>query len=373
MKYTTYIGSYTGEARNDGIHIFESDAETGDFRAMRVIDTLQNPTYMALTRDCSRLYVAIKDPSFGPRGRDGGLAAFKLNPLGDQLTLLNKMPTGWTDPCYVALDPTERTLVYAEYSCGTAGYADLTWRGALDTTFAGTPAKINPQCQVKHSGEGPNKPRQDRAHAHCSIVTPDGKFLLVVDLTLDRIVAYDFKNRAAGLKEVPAATIDTRKVAPGSGPRHIIFHPNGQFAFVIFELLNQVASYRYTGEGFEFIEIKDLLKSNSDFSKAAAIKISEDGTQLFCSNRGQDSITVFNIDPQTGRLAFLNNAPFGGKFPRDFEFMPGGKFCLVGLKESWRVASYAYDKAKGTFAEVAAMEGIYRPLYFAFNRRSARP
>ena len=373
MKYTTYIGSYTGESRTDGIHIFESDAETGDFRAMRVIDTLRNPTYMALNRACTCLYVALNDSSFGPRGRDGGLAAFKLNALGDQLTLLNQIPTGWTSPCYVALDPSEKSLVYAEYSCGTAGYADLTWRGAIDTDFAGAPAKINPRCQVQHVGDGPNKPRQDRAHAHCSIVTPDGKFLLVVDLTLDKIVAYDFANRTQGLKAVPAATIDTRKVAPGAGPRHIVFHPNGKIAFVIFELLNRVASYRYTGEGFEFIEIKELLSSEqTGFSKAAAIKLSEDGTQLFCSNRGQDSITVFNIDPATGKMEFLNNAPFDGKFPRDFEFMPGGKFCLVGLKESWRVVSYAYDRTKGTFTQVAAMDGIYRPLYFAFNRKSAR-
>ena len=169
---------------------------------------------------------------------------------------------------------------------------------------------------------------------------------------------------------VPAATIDTRKIAPGAGPRHIVFHPNGRFAFVIFKLKNLVASYRYTGEGFEFIEIKDLLaKGFTDFSKAAAIKLSEDGSQLFCSNRGHDSITVFNVDAGTGKMAFLNNAKLGGQFPRDFAFFPGGKFCMVGLKESWRLASFAYDRAKGTFDLVASMEGVYRPLFFTFKTK----
>ena len=210
-------------------------------------------------------------------------------------------------------------------------------------------------------------------------MTPDGRFQMVVDLTLDKVMAYDFANRAEGMKLVPAACIDTRKFAPGAGPRHIVFHPNGKFAYVVFELGNLVASFRYTGEGFEHVATLPLLTSKEamEACKAAAIKVSEDGTQLFCSNRdisrsGYDSISVFNIDPATGAMEFLNNARLGGSFPRDFQFFPGGRFCLAGLKESWRVCSFAYDRAKGTFERVAVMEGVYRPLFFAFNLRSAR-
>lgn len=370
MKYTTYVGSYTDDRHRDGIHILESDAETGSFRQLAAIDTLANPTYMALNRDCTRLYTVLGRPHFGPKGRNGGLAAFTLNAGGDRLTLLNEIPTGWTVPCHVALSPDEKSLVYAEYSCGTAGFADLRPDGSIDPVFAGAPNAVDGRFQVQHVGEGPNKPRQDRAHAHCSVVTPDGRFQLVVDLTLDKVVAYDFVHRAQGMRAVPAATIDTGRVAPGAGPRHILFHPNGKFAFVIFELGNLVASYRYTGEGFEFVELKDLLaKGFTDFSKAAAVKLSEDGSQLFCSNRGHDSITVFNVDASTGRMEFLNNAKLGGQFPRDFEFFPGGRFCLVGLKESWRVASFAYDRVKGAFDLVASMEGVYRPLFFKFKTR----
>ena len=90
---------------------------------------------------------------------------------------------------------------------------------------------------------------------------------------------------------------------------------------------------------------------------------------MFCSNRGHDSITVFNVDAGTGKMAFLNNAKLGGQFPRDFAFFPGGKFCMVGLKESWRLASFAYDRAKGTFDLVASMEGVYRPLFFTFKTK----
>ena len=370
MKYTTYVGSYTGAGHPEGIHILESDAETGDFRLMNVIDTVADPIYMALNRDCTRLYTVLARPGFGPKGRNGGLAAFSLNARGDRLELLNEIPTGWTVPCYVALDPSEKALVYAEYSCGTAGYADLRADGSIDPACAGAPKVVNARCQVQHAGEGPNKPRQDKAHAHCAVVTPDGKYELVVDLTLDKVVAYDFANRADGLKAVPEACIDTGKVVPGAGPRHIVFHPNGKLAFIVFELHSLVASYRYTGAGFEFVEVKSLLAPGlTDFSKASAIKLSADGSQVFCSNRGHDSITVFDVDADTGKLEFLNNSKVGGQFPRDFEFFPGGKFCLVGLKESWRIASFAYDRAKGAFEPVASMEGVYRPLFFKFKTR----
>ena len=341
-KYTAYVGSYTGESHNDGIHVFECDAGTGDFKTIAVYDAYENPTYMALNRDGTRLYSVLGRRAFGPGGRNGGLAAFSLGgAAGEKLTFMNEIPTGWTVPCHVSLDPSEKALVYAEYSCGTAGYADLKADGSIDPACAGKAGEVNARCQVRHEGDGPNKPRQDRAHAHCSVVTPDGRFQMVVDLTLDKVMAYDFANRAEGMKLVPAACIDTRKFAPGAGPRHIVFHPNGKFAYVVFELGNLVASFRYTGEGFEHVATLPLLTSKEamEACKAAAIKVSEDGTQLFCSNRdisrsGYDSISVFNIDPATGAMEFLNNARLGGSFPRDFQFFPGGRFCLAGLKES---------------------------------------
>jgi len=366
VKYITFVGSYTDKTHPEGIHILESDAETGDFHCLDVIKTLESPTYMALNRAGTRLYSVVGREAFGPRGRQGGLIAFAVD--GAKLTPLNEIPTGWTIPCHVSLDPAEKTLVYAEYSCGTAGYADLRADGSLDPAFAGAANAVNARCQVQHAGDGPNKPRQDKAHAHCAVVTPDGRYLMVVDLSLDQVKAYDFLNRAQGLKEVPAATIHTQPL--GSGPRHIVFHPNGRLAFVIHELGNRVSSYRYDGETFTHVETKDLLDpAFSEFSKAAAVKISGDGSQVFCSNRGHDSITVFNLDADTGKLEFLNNAKLDGKFPRDFEFMPGGKFCLAGLKESWRLVSYAYDREKGTFDRVAKMDDIYRPLFFTFKTR----
>ena len=114
-------------------------------------------------------------------------------------------------------------------------------------------------------------------------------------------------------------------------------------------------------------EHRPLPAGFTDFSKAAAIKLSEDGKQLFCSNRGHDSIAVFAVDPDTGLIALLNIMKLGGAFPRDFEFMPGGKFLLAGLKMSGILRSYAYNASKCTLEPVMDMAGLFRPLFIKFG------
>lgn len=356
MKYITYVGSYTADNHNEGLRIFESDAENGAFRQLSSVTDMESPTYMALTRDCTRLYTVMGRPEFGPKGKNGGLRAYAVK--GDRLEMLNEVSIGpHTIPCHIALSPDEKSVVWAEYSHATCGKVKL----GADGAFSGS------TLIVQHTGDGPNKPRQDKAHAHCTIVTPDSKFQLVVDLGIDEIRAYDFTKPDAMIV-APKACIHT--LPPGAGPRHVIFHPNGKFMFTVYELTNLVSCHRYTGEGFEHVQTQALLPvAFSDFSKAAAIKLSEDGSQVFCTNRGHDSITVFNVDAETGKMEFLANTRLNGKFPRDFEFMPGGKFCLVGLKESHVVASFAYDRKTGRFSEVQRMDGVYRPLFFKFKTK----
>ena len=174
MKYITYIGSYTDADHADGVRIYESDAETGEFRPLGALNTFESPTFMALNRDCTRLYTVLGRSTFGPAGRNGGVAAFAVK--DDKLEFINEIRTGWTIPCHISLAPSEKALVYAEYACGTAGFADLREDGSIDPAFAGVPGAVDPRFQVQHVGDGPNKPRQNSAHAHCTVVTPDGPY-----------------------------------------------------------------------------------------------------------------------------------------------------------------------------------------------------
>lgn len=353
MKYIAYVGHQTDD-KNEGIRILEADAETGRFRQRRLLH-VPNAIYMAINRAKTRLYTSFSDPAFGPRGKSGGLAAYAIK--GDDLVKINALGTGASTPCHVSLAPDEKALVYAEYGGATAGFVELADDGALKGPAVQT-------CITDPAG--PNKPRQDKPHAHCAIVSPDSKNLCVVDLGVDQVKVYDWADRANGLKEIPSRTIHTTPA--GAGPRHILFHPNGKLAFVIFELENYVTSYRYDGESFRPVQQLPLLPAGfTEFSKAAAIKLSEDGKQLFCSNRGHDSIAVFAVDPDTGLIALLNIMKLGGAFPRDFEFFPGGKFLLAGLKMSGILRSYAYNSSKCTLEPVMDMAGLYRPLFIKFG------
>lgn len=353
MKVVTYVGTYT-DAKKEGIHIFETDTDAGTFRPIGLVGGIENPIYLALSKSKPLLYAAQGMPEFGDPAQNGAVAAYAVK--GDTLLPINHKPVGVTVPCYVALDPAEKALVFAEYTNAVAGVFSLNADGSIADV---------PPITVKHTGSGPDKGRQEKAHAHCSEVSPDGKYLCVVDLGIDRVKVYDFVNRSAGLKEVEPLTI---KSAGGAGPRHILFHPNKKFAFLLHELNNTVSSFAYTGDAFVHIQTLDTIPSGfRDFSKAAAIKFSADGQRLFTSNRGHDSISTFAVDTATGKMERLAISKLAGKFPRDFEFMPGGKFVLLGHETSNELFSYAYDAATGMFAPAHGPYVLNRPVYVKFG------
>ena len=240
---------------------------------------------------------------------------------------------------------------------------------------------------VRHEGCGVSSPRQDSAHAHCVQFAPDGKYLFAVDLGLDEVKAYD----PDSLAEIADKTL---QVAPGHGPRHLVFHPSGAWAAVDFELANRVALYRYRdGEAAcaarppyqrvveecaarppypcAFEECANLSTLPDNFkghSQCAAVKFSEDGGELYVSNRGHDSLAVFAVDAATGMLARRGVLRLGGSFPRDFAFAPGGKLLVACLKKSGVVRTYAYDRAACRLAPHADLAGLYRPLFALFRR-----
>ena len=355
MKVLTFVGGYT-QGSEAGLRIFESDAETGDFRFLDKIPETKNAIFFALNRAGTRLYTGQGDPAYGPDSSNGIVAAYAVS--GRRVARLNARPIGVTPPCYVALDPEEGHLAFAEYTHAVAGVFAL----APDGSLAGE----GPLVRIRHHGAGPNLPRQDRAHAHCAVVSPEGKYLCVVDLGIDRVKVYDYAAcRRGEVKGLPAMSFGN---APGAGPRHLLFHPNRKLAFVIHELGNTMTSYRYTGEGFFPVQTVPLLPGGfADATKASAIKLSADGTQIFCSNRGHDSIAAFALDPASGRLSLMAISRLAGAFPRDFTFMPGERFALVGHERSNTLMTYAYDRKTGVFTPSGPAYEMHRPVVIAFG------
>ena len=355
MNVVTYVGCYT-DTKREGIHIFEADTETGAFRPAGLVNGIENAIYLSLNKDRTLLYAGLGLPEYGEPKQNGAVAAYRIQ--GSTLLPLNHQPTGVTPPCYVALDPSEKTLVFAEYTNAVSGVFELMPDGRISDA---------PPATVTHTGSGPDPKRQEKAHAHCAEVSPDGQNLCIVDLGIDRVKVYDFPNRAAGLKEKPALTI---ACAGGAGPRHIIFHPNRKTAYLLHELNNTISSFLYSGDAFIHVQTIPMLPPDfTAYSKASAIKFSPDGRQLFGSNRGHDSIAAYDIDPGTGKMSLLAVSKLAGQSPRDFEFMPGGKFVLLGHETSNELMSYAYDAATGKLDPAHGPFALYRPVYVKFGAR----
>jgi len=355
MKYLTYIGTYTNE-RKEGIHIFEADMETGIFLPVGLVGGIENPTYLNLNKDKTLLYATLGVTQLGASGQNGALAAYAVQ--GSSLKLLNFKPVHKTPPCYVQLDKTEKSLIFAEYTNALAGVFELNADGSISDA---------PPQSVIHQGSGPNRKRQEKAHAHCAEMTPDNKYICIVDLGLDSIKLYDYASRANGLQEVKEMVLKTKG---GAGPRHITFHSNGKLAFVINELDNTISSYFYTGDGFRHIQTLDTLPP--DFhaqSTTAAIKLNAAEDRVFASNRGHDSIVTYGLDAATGKMEQIATSKMSAPQPRDFELMPDEKFALVGSQEGNLIQAYAYDAGSGVFTPVHKPVSVHKPVCVKFGAK----
>ena len=353
MKAKFYVGSKSGDAKA-GLRVFDIDSESGEIRQLSQVDEAVDPVYLATSVDGKFLYVAEK---VTPKdGADvGGIAVYSIE--GTKLTKVADYSCAPTVPCHIALSHDGKFLVFAEYSHATAGVFAIRPDGLLD----------GPVAKIQHEGSGPNPVRQEAAHCHCSVTTPDDSCICICDLGLDKVFVYKADLQKGTMTEVQDAGFTS---APGAGPRHIIFHPTVNFAFLVTELDNTVVSLRHLGGGvLEPVGTYAMLPDNvTGDSKAAAIKISPDGHWVLASNRGYDSISVFKFDLKSGKLERVAINKLNGAFPRDFTFTPDGKFIVLGHKLSDEVAVYTFDSLTGKMHQVANTLKMIKPLCFVFAK-----
>lgn len=351
-KSIGYVGASSG-GKPGALHIVEVDNETGEVAVKGTLPA-SDTTYIAVNKAKTRLYTSCSSAEFGGTGANGGVAVYELDAAGLPGKRLDAVATTRGAPCHLSISPDETRLVFAEYGKGTAGWISL----KPDGTFA----KESLGVVESTDAVGPNVKRQERPHCHCAKTTPDGKYVCVVDLGTDRVKIYSKDGTfVRDLITTPA----------GGGPRHITFHPNGKFAFLLFELENLVASYRYEDGVFTPVMQMSLMPDDyTDFSKAAAIKLSADATELYCTNRGHESIAVFAVDGSNGFLRRRGVMKIEASFPWDFEFMPGGKILAVGLMKDKSLRTYRYDKAACTLTPIAVakdMGPVFCSTFFPAN------
>lgn len=322
-----FVGSYA-EATDPGISLYQLNSETGESRLVKTFSGILNPSYLALSRDGQFLYAVSETAT-----PEAQLVAYAFDKQQERLTQLNAQPTGGSDPCFVWVDSQRRLAVTANYTGGNISFFPIAADGSL------SPAQV-----MDFQGGTPGSARQEKPHLHCIYASPDERFLYGNDLGCDRIYKYNLLPEQRRLTAQPG-TPDAFALPAGEGPRHTTFHPNGQWAYLISELSGRVAAMRYE-EGnltpFQFIEADPFKAAGS-----ADIHISPDGRYLYASNRLRgDGISIFEIDPQSGKLEKLGYR-LTGIHPRNFNITPNGQLLLCACRDSNVIQVFRRDERTG--------------------------
>ena len=298
-----------------GIHAFHFDATTGTLKPAHRTTDLNQPFFLAVSKDKRFLY-ATKAKQFG--GGDEAVCAYAIEGRTGELKKLNEQPSQGKATCYVEVDPTGKSVMVANYSSGSVAAYPVAADGSLGkSTFF-----------EQHTGAGLDPVRQKGPNAHSMIVSPDNRFALSADLGVDKILVYSLDAATAHLTPHPTQPSVTMK--PGAGPRHITFHPNGKHFYVINELNETVTVFDYDTAQGTLTERQTISTLPADFtgkSACADLKITPDGHFLYGTNRGHDSIAAYRIG-NDGQLTLLAIHPSLGKGPQNLLITPDGQWLL---------------------------------------------
>jgi 6-phosphogluconolactonase len=285
-------------------------------------------------------------------GVTGHIAAFAFNKATGKLSFLNTQESGGKHPCYVAIDKTGKWVFAGNYSSGSVAVLPVKPNGMLDSA----------KQVIQHEGGSVVEGRQDEPHVHATFLSRDNKTLYVPDLGIDRLMIYKFDSKSGKLSEAKMPFMITE---PGSGPRHFDIHPNGKYAYLMQELTGIVSVYRILKDGsLESIQdISGLPREYIGPVGSADIHVSPDGRFLYCSNRGEsNTLGIFQINPQTGTLAWVGEQPTMGKTPRNFNFDPTGNFLLVANQNSNEIVIFKRDKQTGLLEDTGKRISVSKPV-----------
>ena len=303
------------------------------------------------------------------------VTAFTVHPPGGNtpglLQPIGKVSSGFPGPCYVSMDATGHALFVADY----AGSGIASFRILPDGNVSDPVERISFKNREKFGEQGPNRDRQDAPHPHCATVSPDSRFLVVCDLGNDRLSIFSIDSATARLSTSEPHLFSTNR--PGSGPRHVVFHPNARWIYCINELDSTIdhllwttTHSQQTSQALLVVAGPPVKTIADDFpvskNTAAEIAISPNGQFVYASNRGEDSLVVFAIDQLTGSLKLIQRIPCGGAKPRHFTLDPTGNWLLCGNEESDTIAVFRRDAGTGQLSGPVQSLPVDAPLYTLF-------
>ena len=347
-----YIGTNIADPQQNTIYLYRLAPATGELLPLGAMKGGAQPTYLAMDAAHRHLYAVSETQTFeGAPG--GGVSTLAIDPRTASLSLLGQQPSRGASPCYISLDRTGKNALVANYVGGNVALLPVRADGQLDA----------PSATDQHQPPtGPHK-NQDHAHAHCFVPAPDNRYAFAVDLGTDKVYGYQLD--AAGHRAQPQAA-PAFAAQPGAGPRHLVFHPNGRWAYLENELNSTLTALTYNAAAGTFQEIESLTQLPAGFAgqnAGADVHVSPDGRFVYASNRGDNSLAVFAIDQASGRLALVQHVSTQGNWPRNFALDPSGRVLLVANQNSNNVFTYLVDKQTGKLTPTGKSASLPSPMF----------
>jgi 6-phosphogluconolactonase len=348
-KFNLLVGTYTNTCESKGIYVYEFDVNSGEFKLKNSSENVVSPSYLSVSADNKFIYAVNEN------GKQSTVSAFSYDSKAGTIKLINKNDALGADPCHLIND--SKNVIIANYSGGNIAVFKKNADGSI----------TEGQQLIQHEGKGPNEARQEKAHVHMVVFSPDKKFVLANDLGLDKVFIYQYNPGAAHeilkLKE----SVDVKK---GSGPRHLTFSKDGKFVYLIQELDGTLTTFSFNKNGSLKLlkETSILAKGFTGGTGAAAIKISPDGKFLYVTDRvDANNITVYKI-LKDGGLEFVEQVSTLGKGPRDFAIDPTGNYVLVGHQHTNEIIIFKRDKATGKLTNSGKKIELCSPVGLVFTK-----
>ncbi|HEX7085942.1 MAG TPA: lactonase family protein [Vicinamibacterales bacterium] len=331
--HLVYIGTYTGE-KSQGIYAYRFDPATGSFTPLGLAAETRNPSFLALHPNGRVLY-AVNEVSDFDDQKSGSVSAFAIDRETGKLTLLNTRSSRGGSPCYIVVDKDGKHVLVANYSGGNLAVLPIGPDGSL-----GEATQV-----VQHTGSGPNERRQRRPHAHSVDLDAASAFAISADLGADRLFVYRYDAGTLTPASVPSVAAE-----PGAGPRHFAFHPGGRFGFAANELSSTLTAYAWDaarGELRTLASVSTLPAGFSGDNYPGTVIVHPGGRFVYLSNRGHDSIAVFEVNAGTGAVTPVQHESVRGRWPRHFNIHPGGEWLVAAGQRSDSVAAFRIDRNTG--------------------------
>jgi len=341
-----FIGTYTEpilfgtgkifQGKGEGIYAYRFDESSRSMNLCSVTQAGPNPSYLTFDPSHRFLYCVneLKEFEGAPTG---AVSAFSINSERGTLSLLNRQPSHGTDPCNLIVDKSGRYVIVANFGSGSVCVLPIQKDGSL-----GDPSDV-----IQHHGSSIDPIRQIGPHAHGVTLDDSGLYVFVPDLGLDKLMVYKFDPDRGKLEPNETPWIN---IPASAGPRQLVFHPKGRYAYLINELNSTVMAFQYDGVHGSLRKLQILSTLPEEFkgnSSCGELQISPSGKFLYGSNRGNDSIAIYSINHMDGMLSNIGFASVEGKTPRHFIVDQEGEYLLVANQDTDSVVAFSLDSESG--------------------------